>query len=386
MKIKEIASDFIVEEQVNLDELKEKKKEGGPYQYFWLTKTNYPQLKAIEKIANIFNTSRKLVHFSGTKDKVGITKQLISIKGIKKENFEKNIEFLNTKVDDLEVEYVGSFQTRLNLGDNKGNKFEIVVRDLSLDECELAKVNKEIISKYGVLNYFDSQRFGYAGNSHLIGKDIIKNDLESAVYKILTSLPPQALLESVSLIDEIEQNWEKIKTQDKDFIQSLLEKMPKYMANEKKILQHLAFAKNDFPGAFRKIHKKLRTLYINAYQSYIFNSTLRYLYDKKKDLANYEHLELIHPDYDLSQKIIGPYVSSLLKEDKISLEELKLPSMPELSLNKVFRKSLIYPQQLQIKEISDDEIHDQAYKVVFSFELDAGEYATNIIKMLFKER
>lgn len=380
MKLKQIPEDFIVNELYDIEKFKLKDEGKTEYYYFLLQKKDYNQIKAIELIAQSFNTSTKLIHIAGTKDKVGITTQVISVYGIKEENFEKNLEYFNSTFTDLHLTYLNKFKGRLNLGDNLGNKFEITLRDLSENEIETIKINFEKIKINGILNYFDEQRFGYANNSHIIGKYILKKEIEKAVYEILTSLPQNPKEELKTYVEFIKNNWEKIKLQDKNIYENAIKIMPKFLSEQKLMLNHLMKYKNDFSGSFRTLHKKLRTLYINAYQSYIFNEALTIL--KNKNLIdNYTQINLISKEMDFDE-VLKPMILEILKQDEISIEDLNLSSMPELKIFSNKRNTKVYPKNMKLYEKEEDELNSGKNKIKIEFELKPGEYATNVVKQL----
>lgn len=385
MFLKKIPEDFIVDEIYNLDVISKKDEQrNNSYSYFILKKKNYAQIRAIQKVAKIFNTSAKLINFSGTKDKVGITTQLISIYNLKKEVFEKNLSYLNNEVEDIWAEYLGEFKSRLNLGDNDGNKFKITIREISDEQINLAKINIDKIRKEGLLNYFDEQRFGYANNSHIVGRYLLKDEINLAVKEILTSCPKNPTEYLKKYTDFLNENWDRIVEQDETVVVQIKEIIPRFLQDDLKIINHLIRAKNDFYGAFRHIPKKIRTLYINAYQSYIFNEIL--ITFKDKNLP--EQLELIHEDIIFENKDIQNFVLELLKKDEVNLDDFKLKRMPELKLRVAKRITKNFPKNLKIIEISDDELVEDKNsinnkKIIVEFDLNSGEYATNVVKQLF---
>ena len=89
--IKQKPEDFIVKEIPDYES-----DENGNYAYFWLTKKNFTTVEAIRRIANKLDILLKRIGFAGSKDKIALTKQVISIKDIKKELDEKDeYRFLN---------------------------------------------------------------------------------------------------------------------------------------------------------------------------------------------------------------------------------------------------------------------------------------------------
>lgn len=384
MKLKQKPEDFIVDELFDLDALKIRDEERRPYYYFILKKTNYSQIRAIEKVAKILNTSRKLINFAGTKDKVSITTGLISVYNLKEDNLQKNIDFLNSEVDDLELEYLGKFKSRIGLGDNIGNKFKITIRDLDENDIKKAKENINVIHKNGILNLFDEQRFGYANNSHIVGKYVLQNDINSALKEVITSCPEKPSEDLRIYTTFIKENWEEIVKQNPNILEEIKKIIPKFLSSDLDSINHLYKYKNDFPGAFKKINKKIRTLYINAYQSYLFNTAIQ-----NTDLDKLpEEIELYNYETIYEDKNIEQLVNNLLKKDNLTQENFKLKSMPELKLKPNKRKTKIYPKDIKIIETSIDELADEnqinKQKLIIKFKLGSGEYATNVVKQLLK--
>lgn len=167
MIIKELPEDFIVEELYDVEKFKNKDEDKDSY-YFILTKRDYAQLRALERVSKVFKVSRKSIHFAGTKDKKALTKQIISLQHVNENTWRENVDYFNNSVKDMFLEFLGVFNGRVNLGDNLGNKFTITLRDLSSEEIEIIERRAEEIREEGVLNYFDSQRFGFSNNSHIV--------------------------------------------------------------------------------------------------------------------------------------------------------------------------------------------------------------------------
>ncbi len=380
MRIKQIPEDFVVRELYDLEKLRQKPQEKRPYYYFLFTKRDYTLLKGIEKLANVFHISRKNIHFAGTKDRVGITTQLISMSNINS-NFMKNVDYVNEKLDDFNLEYVGEFPCRLNLGDNLGNSFEVVVRDLNSEEIDKVKEKVELIKKQGVPNFFDSQRFGYAGNSHIVGKYILQNKINLAVKEILTSLPPKYQENHKEFVDLVLKHWEDVVQMNVSVIENLMQKIPQFLKGEKQMLNHLKQRKNDFPGALRLLPKKLRTLYIGAYQSFIFNETLKFL-DENSKLREYTELSLVNTDSKFDSKV-EKFILQLLKKDELALVSFDLNFMPELKPIESKRELTIKPKNLSIRNLEDDDLNEGKKKIKVSFDLDSGSYATNLISYIF---
>lgn len=362
MIIKRQPEDFIVDEVFDLDAIRTT--EGGPYFYFKLTKKDYTQMRAIQTVARIFNTSIKRVHFSGTKDRVGVTSQLISIQGLKRDSFQKNLDFFNEKMTDMSLEFLGTGDERVNLGVHDANKFTITVRDVSVDELERFKKRVQNISR-GVLNLYGDQRFGFAGISHEIGRAIINEDVDNAVFMILTSVPHNNVTEeNKTYLTFMTANWEEIKLGNKQSIETAVKLAPRFYRDEIKMISFFEKHPNDVSGALRLLPKKLRTLYINAYQSDIFNNLARVLGRDELPLVSSD----LKADSDLTDKLLGLGVD---------LSKLDIPHMPELKPLGDVRERVVH--------INDFEYSVSLDVVTVSFTLPKGSYATVVLDFLFKE-
>ncbi|MFH1505557.1 MAG: tRNA pseudouridine(13) synthase TruD, partial [archaeon] len=111
-KIKQKPEDFIVDEVSDI-ELQER----GDYIVFELKKTNYTTERAIQRICESLHIPRKKVGYAGSKDKMAVTSQYISLFKINKEKIER------LKLKDIELTFKGYSDKPISLGDLKGNRF-----------------------------------------------------------------------------------------------------------------------------------------------------------------------------------------------------------------------------------------------------------------------
>ncbi len=378
MIIKYKPEDFYVREIFDIKKF-EKKDEGRDFFYFILKKRNYNQIRALKKISRIFNVSVKRIHFAGTKDKIGVTEQVISINSIKENEIENKLNIINNKVKDLNLKYIGKYKGRINLGDLEGNYFEIVIRDLKNSDIKLCKKNIKDIKKDGLVNYFDKQRFGYANNSHIIGKLIIKGKIKEALIEIFTSLPENPSEDLKEFVLNFPEGLE-----DKNSLKFIIKNLPKNMREYQKVIEHLLKYTNDYSGAFRKLHKKLRTLYVNAYQSYLWNLTAKKL---KEENVNLKEIELLGYNTNLENLLYKDIILDLLKKENLNLDDFKISHMPELSLKGSKRNFKIYPKELEILEIGKENLdNSESYFIKVKFILDSGAYATNVITSFFTKK
>lgn len=386
MILKQIPEDFRVDEIYDLKKYKTKDTESSErdenknkFKYFKLWKRDYTVNRALEHVCRVFKVQARDVHFAGTKDRIAITTQLISIRRLRK-NWEEDLEYFNNKNPDIKLEYLGDFPSRLNLGDNLGNHFTITVRDLEETELNKLKENILVVQKDGVPNYFDSQRFGFSGKNPIIGKYLLRGDFEKAFFHIITAAPENAKPEHQKFVDYVTENWKEI-IETNDWSEAL-KILPEWLRLEREMIEWVIKSKNDFLGAMGLIHKKIRTMYVNSYQSYLFNETIKYLHSIEK-LAKYPSLPMVASETDLNTEW-GDFVKGLLSKDGLNLEYFKMPRSPTLRPKEVMRNTIVEVDNLKLVSEGKDELNPGKMKAVISFDLGSGAYATNVVKCLFE--
>ena len=381
MKLKQIPEDFKVDELYDLEELKKKESESKTdnYFYFKLYKRDYTVNRAVEQIAKTFNVRIRDIHFAGTKDRQAVTTQLISIKRPRK-TWEEDLKYFNNKNPDIKLDFLGKFPARLNLGDNKGNKFEITLRDLTEGEISKLKNNFKEAKEKGVLNFFDSQRFGFRGKNIVIGKYLLRGDFKKAFLNILTAFPDNPKEEHEKFVNYLENNFNEII--DSNDWNEALKLCPEWLRQEREMIEWVQKFKNDFLGAINLIQKKIRTMYVGSYQSYIFNESIKYLKSIKK-LDKYKEIPLIASDTKIPEEL-KDFTLGLLSKDGLNLESFNMPSSPTIKPKEVLRKTFVEVKDLNVLSEDEDELNSNKKKVVLSFSLGPGSYATNVVKVLFE--
>src|SRR5262249_24973354 len=150
MKLKRIPEDFQVEEQISL------RAGGGPFALYRLTKLSLGPLEAVDAIAQRWNLRPHELAFAGLKDKHAQTTQYLTIRGGPRRGLRQT---------QLELSYVGQVAEPIHASHITGNRFAIVIRDLSKQEAMSAGNTAAQAARGGLPNYFDNQRFGSLGES-----------------------------------------------------------------------------------------------------------------------------------------------------------------------------------------------------------------------------
>jgi tRNA pseudouridine13 synthase len=156
--LKQEMHDFIVEEQLGFEPSGE-----GEHIFLWLEKTNLNTAFVAESLAKFSRLHLRDITYAGRKDKFALTRQWfgVHIANKKEPNWD---EF---ELEGAKILQVARNDRKLRVGVLKGNKFELVLRNLTSSlgadtEFDLDALERrlELIKHQGAPNYYGSQRFG----------------------------------------------------------------------------------------------------------------------------------------------------------------------------------------------------------------------------------
>lgn len=153
-KIKTVNSDFKVFENLGYEADGE-----GEHLFIEVEKEGLNSAYVAKLIARWANVPTRDVSYAGKKDRHAITKQHFSVQLPGKES--PAIALLET--EQLRVLSTKRNSKKLRTGALKGNRFELIIRDLVLDKSLSERL--EDIKQFGTPNYFGEQRFGFNGEN-----------------------------------------------------------------------------------------------------------------------------------------------------------------------------------------------------------------------------
>jgi len=255
--IKGSAGDFVVSEV-----FQDLHYEGGRYLVLEVEKTNWDTHRLIREMARQLQISQKRFAWAGTKDKRAVTSQRISIMNLD----EQALACLH--LPDLKIRVLGRTNRAVGLGDLLGNRFKIVIRDISCPDpaLRLEQITEQIKMLRGVPNYFGLQRFGERRPvTHMVGEAMAKGRMEEAVF-IYLALPFPAEAEKTRLAEG--------EALGREGYQGALKYFPEYLNFELAMMNYLAEHPQDYAHSFDVLSANLKHLFVHAYQSYLFNKIL----------------------------------------------------------------------------------------------------------------
>jgi tRNA pseudouridine13 synthase len=251
-RIREALDDFRVEEMPLYEACGE-----GTHVYFQLRKAGIPTPAAVERIARHMGVRRSDVGVAGLKDAHAVTTQWMSLEHA---DAGKLAAYHDSQ---MRVTWTGRHTNKLRPGHLAGNRFRIRVRGLGAEAVAPARAILDVLRRRGVPNMFGRQRFGARGDTAALGRALVRRELDEFVALCLgrprSDDPPDCRAARDAF--------------DAGHFSRALACWPRHYANERRALA--AYRKKRHAGAaLAAIDKRMRRLYISAFQSAIFNDVL----------------------------------------------------------------------------------------------------------------
>jgi tRNA pseudouridine13 synthase len=190
------------------------------------------------------------------------------------------------------------------------------------------------------------------------------------------------------------------------------------------MLRHLARYPTDYVGAFRTLPRRLRKLFVQGYQSYLFN---RFLSERIRrgipldepqigdytirldengfpteeyDQATETNIQaiaqsvkegklcvaapLVGPDLPPSKGVQGEIEQMILEAENVTPEKFKIAFMPEATAEGRVRAILDPVWNLVQEEASEDKENEGKQMMKLGFTLNRGSYATVVLREFMK--
>ncbi|MEK0426705.1 MAG: tRNA pseudouridine synthase, partial [Planctomycetota bacterium] len=266
MKLKSTPEDFRV------DEITSVRPSNGTHGLYRLTKAGLGTPEAIAEVLSRWNIERRRISYGGLKDRHATTLQHFSIAHGPKTGFTDR---------SMQVEYLGQIPRPFHAKDIQANRFEIRLRKIATSQCQRLDRNADWLGRFGAINYFDDQRFGSIGESgELIGMHWCKLNYERALYIALAEQNPHDRpreKEQKEILRTYWGQWEKCK--------AMLDR-----SHRRSIVTYLLDHPVDFKRALALVRLDLRSIYIAALQSWIWNRWVSTLIDRFNEQKTERHL------------------------------------------------------------------------------------------------
>lgn len=252
-RIKAEPEDFVVEEIPLYEPGGE-----GQHVYVGLEKRGLSTYQAIKTIARRLGVPGRDIGYAGQKDARAVTRQTISIHGVEP----GRVEALD--LPGIKILWVKRHRNKLKMGHLAGNRFSIRVRDVDRESLPVAQAVLDELARRGVPSYFGEQRFGMRGNTHLLGEALLRGDPGAFAREYLGRPQPGESPDVRAARAAF----------DAGDYGAALARWPPSLAEERRVLAAITRGGGDPGPALRALDRKLRRLFVSAYQSYLFNRLL----------------------------------------------------------------------------------------------------------------
>ncbi|KAJ0407619.1 hypothetical protein P43SY_010160 [Pythium insidiosum] len=278
---------------------------------FVLYKRNMETMSVMSQIGRAMGVNASSFTFAGTKDKRGITTQLVTVYRGSIEKLEalnrarKNLDDFNFVVGN--PTYVSD---RLKLGDLSGNRFSLAIRSLPSDDVISDEEIHRAVESWatrGFINYFGLQRFGTRSvATHEVGRAILRRDHKQVIDLIMNPQEGDA-----TKITEARKHFQEHRD-----IDAAIQAFPPYYIAEHSVLRGLkTHGATAYSNAIACIPRHLRMMYTHSFQSYVWNMVASDRLDR----------------YSTTEPVVGDLVLPVDASEDVPLVEDATPELDDVA-------------------------------------------------------
>eukprot|EP00986_Skeletonema_menzelii_P003370 scaffold1028_cov157-Skeletonema_menzelii.AAC.13 len=296
------------------------------------------------------------ISYAGMKDKRGVTTQFCSAFRVEKEqllaiNKRDSVGGGNSSTKGSCIIRVGNLtysNEEVKLGALIGNRFDIVLRNIDTGENDdhdtirrKLEVAGEGFKHCGFINYFGMQRFGKSVDTHEVGLQVLKGNFEGAIDIIMRE---KADGDSPRVLEarrtwakrfdgiNVKEEEEKASEVEAKCARQVEKQCSRFMMCEKSIVSSLSRKPRDYKRAFTSISKNMRSMFLHAYQSFLWNKVASFRIKtggstevREGDLVLLEEGDTNCRTSGLKGKRVKVVDELDIKEGKFTIEDVVLP-------------------------------------------------------------
>ena len=380
--------DFRVEELISKLEITSEDRPN----YYPLYRVEKRSIDTLHMERSLGEALRSRLSYGGLKDKRAVAVQYVTPTST------KSLRPARVVRERFTAQLMGFISRPLSRGMIRGNRFTIVLRGCCAEMPTRIEETFALASARRLPNFFGFQRFGAKDvGTHLIGRALVRQEFKEAVNLML--FRPRAT-------DDEETRVARGVMTEGSYAEGA-KMLPAHQDVERIVARRLSSKPEDWIGALRAVPMRLRRLYVQAYQSFLFNRTLSLALAKGLDISKYESgdnwSEASEDGLATSQvrgvrehappsavpmvqlagfayRNYGSRFDSCLEEvmtqERVSAKEFYVKQMQEVSAEGGFRRPHL--------AVGDASYACAGDKADLSFTLARGQYATVLLREVMK--
>ena len=332
------------------------------------------------------------VSFAGLKDRSAVVVQYVSPTSVRSER-PGLVERPNFR-----AELVGYIPRPVTRGMMLGNRFSVVLRDGDDGLGAAVEETRKFFDTRRLPNFFGYQRFGLRGMmTHRVGRAIVARDFQEAVRLMICE--PR--------LKESDGTREARRLAADGRYAEAARSFSQRQDIERRVAGRLSERAEDFLGAIRRVPITIRRLFVNSYQSYLFNASLSRAVQRGEDLSKalmgdnwtgvkkdglsatgikgvkevpaegaVPLIQIVGYAYRDYRSRFDALTNEVLKEEGVSPREFYIKEAEEMSSEGTFRSAPLIGLDFR------SEVGGSTANVGFT--LAKGEYATVVFREILK--
>jgi len=380
--------DFKVEESIDSQEMSSAERPG----YYPLYRVQKHSIDTLHMARELSGILRSRVSYGGLKDKRAVAIQYVT------PTSRRSLRPQVVDTDRFSARLVGFVPRPISRGAIVGNRFEVTLRGCCPEIGHRAVEAMQLATERKMPNFYGLQRFGTSGpGTHRVGRAIVRRKFDEAVRLILSEVRPQDDDQTLSAKEAFgagryaEGLRLLSRAQDVEFM----------------VASSLGRNPRDWVKALRAIPVNLRRLYVEAYQSSIFNETMSEVIAKEEDISKPrpgDNWAEVSEDGIVTSEVHG--VKEALALDGVPMVQLvgyatrDYRSRFDAYINLVLDREDVRARDFYVKEMQEVSaeggfrrphmaIKDQSWTfkdstAFLKFTLARGQYATILLREIIK--
>lgn len=415
MTIRRIPEDFVVEELPSLattEALRSAWAAGSTHAVYELTKVSLTTPEGVQRLAKALGFKWGEVDYAGLKDKHAKTTQWVSLP-VPKAPARPLLERASTP--GMDARLLGWLATPLSAETISGNRFTIVVRDLTPQSVGEMRRRARTLStdptwkgegagRLVFVNYFGDQRFASA--RHVKGfaaPHLVKGEFEAAL-RLLIATPARKDSGKIRSFTRLAAThwgeWSKLL--------EVLPHCPERAAIEALVASH---TRGDYRAAFQALPYLTQQMAVEAFQSHLWNRAAHAMVVQGAICGVGPKAGVLHADDDFGEMLFPPgaglkegwqtiempmvspetnlrgvwsnALGGVLRDAGLTLGALTIPGVRRPTFGSAQRPVFAEAKAFEIGTATADDLGRAGrLKVTLRFELPRGAYATVLLRAL----